>query len=60
MESIELITKELNSRLKDYELEGVEIVEEDAMLVQNYMANGSSLDEAIHIVLNGICETLGS
>ena len=57
-EEILSIQRELDEKKRQYELDGVEIVPEDAITVLNIMSNGLSKDEAIDEVLNGICEVL--
>ena len=56
--SIEDIQNELVSREKDYDLEGVEITEEDALYVDLLMKCGNSLDVAIGKCLEEIYECL--
>jgi len=56
--SIEDIQNELVSREKDYDLEGVEITEEDALYVNLLMKGGYSLEVAIGKCLEGIYECL--
>ena len=57
-EEILSIQKELDEKKRQYELDGVEIVLEDAITVLNIMSNGLSKDEAIDEVLNDICDVL--
>ena len=57
-EEILSIQRELDEKKRQYELDGVEIVPEDAITVLNIMSNGLSKDEAIDEVLNDICEVL--
>ena len=57
-EEIISIQRELDEKKRQYELDGVEIVLEDAITVLNIMSNGLSKDEAIDEVLNGICDVL--
>lgn len=57
-EEILSIQRELDEKKRQYELDGVEIVLEDAITVLNIMSNGLSKDEAIDEVLNDICEVL--
>ena len=57
-EEILSMQKELDEKKRQYELDGVEIVPEDAITVLNIMSNGLSKDEAIDEVLNDICEVL--
>ena len=57
-EEILSIQKELDEKKRQYELDGVEIVPEDAITVLNIMSNGLSKDEAIDEVLNDICDVL--
>ena len=57
-EEIISIQRELDEKKRQYELDGVEIVPEDAITVLNIMSNGLSKDEAIDEVLNDICDVL--
>ena len=57
-EEILSIQRELDENKRQYELDGVEIVLEDAITVLNIMSNGLSKDEAIDEVLNDICNVL--
>ena len=57
-EEILSIQRELDEKKRQYELDGVEIVPEDAITVLNIMSNGLSKDEAIDEVLNDICDVL--
>ena len=57
-EEILSIQRELDEKKRQYELDGVEIVLEDAITVLNIMSNGLSKDEAIDEVLNDICDVL--
>ena len=57
-EEIISIQRELDEKKRQYELDGVEIVPEDAITVLNIMSNGLSKDEAIGEVLNDICDVL--
>ena len=57
-EEIISIQRELDEKKRQYELDGVEIVLEDAITVLNIMSNGLSKDEAIDEVLNDICDVL--
>ena len=57
-EEILSIQRELDDKKRQYELDGVEIVPEDAITVLNIMSNGLSKDEAIDEVLNDICDVL--
>ena len=57
-EEILSIQRELDEKKRQYELDGVEIVLEDAITVLNIMSNGLSKDEAIDEVLNDICNVL--
>ena len=57
-EEILSIQRELDEKKHQYELDGVEITQEDAITVLNIMSNGLSKDEAIDEVLNGICDVL--
>ena len=56
--SIEDIKNELVSREKDYDLEGVEITEEDALYVDLLMKGGYCLEVAIGKCLEEIYECL--
>ena len=57
-EEIFSMQRELDEKKRQYELDGVEITQEDAITVLNIMSNGLSKDEAIDEVLNGIYEVL--
>ena len=57
-EEILSIQRELDEKKRQYELDGVEITQEDAITVLNIMSNGLSKDEAIGEVLNDICDVL--
>ena len=57
-EEIISIQRELDEKKRQYELDGVEITQEDAVNVLNMMSNGMSKDKAIDEVLNGIYEVL--
>ena len=57
-EEILSIQRELDEKKRQYELDGVEITQEDAITVLNIMSNGLSKDEAIDEVLNDICDVL--
>ena len=57
-EEILSIQRELDEKKRQYELDGVEIVLEDAITVLNIMSNGLPKDEAIDEVLNGIYEVI--
>ena len=57
-EEILSIQRELDEKKHQYELDGVEITQEDAITVLNIMSNGLSKDEAIDEVLNGIYEVI--
>ena len=57
-EEILSIQRELDEKKHQYELDGVEITQEDAITVLNIMSNGLSKDEAIGEVLNDICDVL--
>ena len=52
------ITRVLDEKKRQYELDGVEITSEDAVNVLNMMSKGLSKDKAIDEVLNGIYEVL--
>jgi hypothetical protein len=55
---ISYIIKELDNNKEAYDLDGVEITEDDALQVQDFMKNGVSFEEAIGAVLGGIREVL--
>ena len=57
-EEILSMQSELDEKKRQYELDGVEITQEDAITVLNIMSNGLSKDEAIDEVLNGIYEVI--
>ena len=57
-EEIISIQRELDEKKRQYELDGVEITQEDATTVLNMMCNGMSKDKAIDEVLNGIYEVI--
>ena len=57
-EEILSMQSELDEKKRQYELDGVEITQEDAITVLNIMSNGLSKDEAIDEVLNDICDVL--
>ena len=57
-EEILSMQRELDEKKRQYELDGVEITQEDAITVLNIMSNGLSKDEAIDEVLNGIYEVI--
>ena len=57
-EEIISIQRELDEKKRQYELDGVEITQEDATTVLNMMSKGLSKDKAIDEVLNGIYEVL--
>lgn len=52
--SIEDIIYELETRRGAYDLDGVEITQEDAEQVIEYMADGAPFEEAIDTLLDGI------
>ena len=52
------IIDEMLAIQKGYELEGVELTDEDAELALDYINQGMSKDDAIDKVLSGIRETL--
>ena len=52
------IIKVLESRLKNYDLEGVEICKEDAESVRNMVNQGVSFDDAVNATLEIISSTL--
>lgn len=55
---IEYIINELDDCKGAYDLDGVEITEDDALQVQDFMKDGASFDEAIDAVLDGIRDVL--
>ena len=55
---LENIIDDMLAIQKGYELEGVEITDEDGQLALDYMKQGMSKDDAIDKVLSGIRETL--
>ena len=57
-EEIISIQRELDEKKRQYELDGVEITQEDATTVLNMMSNGLTKDKAIDEVLNGIYEVI--
>ena len=57
-EEIISLQRELDEKKRQYELDGVEITQEDATTVLNMMSNGLSKDKAIDEVLNGIYEVI--
>ena len=57
-EEIISMQRELDEKKRQYELDGVEIVPEDAITVLNIMSNGLPKDEDIDEVLNDICDVL--
>ena len=57
-EEIISIMRVLDEKKRQYELDGVEITQEDAVNVLNIMSNGLSKDDAIDEVLNGIYEVI--
>ena len=57
-EEIFSMQRELDEKKRQYELDGVEITQEDAITVLNIMSNDLSKDDAIDEVLNGIYEVL--
>ena len=48
----------IDKTLKNYDLEGIEIVDEDLETIESLIIDGKSLEEATSIVLNNIRETL--
>ena len=54
----EKILELIDKKLKDYDLEGIEIVEEDLETIESLIIDGKSLEEATSIVLNNIREVL--
>ena len=57
-EEILSIQRKLDEKKRQYELDGVEITQEDAVNVLNMMSNGLTKDKAIDEVLNGIYEVI--
>ena len=57
-EEIISMQRELDEKKRQYELDGVEITQEDATTVLNMMSNGLSKDKSIDEVLNGIYEVI--
>lgn len=56
---INAILRELEAKKRDYELDGVELTEEDAQTVINFMNNDNmSQEEAIQATLSGISDCL--
>jgi hypothetical protein len=55
---INYIISELDSCKGAYDLDGVEITEDDAMQVLDFMKDGASFEEAVDAVLDGIREVL--
>jgi hypothetical protein len=55
---IDGIINELDDCKVAYDLDGVEITEDDAKQVQDFMKDGASFEEAIDAVLSGIREVL--
>ena len=56
--NVEDILYELEDAKYDYELDGVELTPEDAMMVIDELECGKTKDQAIDYVLSGIRETL--
>lgn len=50
--------KYLEQHLKDFELDGCEISEEDALYMLDLMKRGMNKDKAMETVLNGISDCL--
>ena len=57
-EEVLSIQRELDEKKRQYELDGVEITQEDVITVLNIMSNGLPKDDAIDEVLNDICDVL--
>jgi len=55
---INYIISELDDCKGAYDLDGVEITEDDALQVLDFMKNGASFEEAVDAVLDGIREVL--
>lgn len=56
---INAILRELEAKKRDYELDGVELTEEDAQTVINFMnSDNMSQEEAIQATLSGISDCL--
>ena len=55
---IEDILDELDDRKDAYDLDGVEITEDDALQVQDFMKDGATFEEAVDAVLDGIREVV--
>ena len=55
---IEDILDELDDRKDAYDLDGVEITEDDALRVKSLMKDGATFEEAVDAVLDGIREVV--
>jgi hypothetical protein len=55
---INYIISELDDCKGAYDLDGVEITEDDALQVLDFMKDGASFEEAVDAVLDGIREVL--
>lgn len=55
---VERVRPYLEERLSEYDLEGVEVVDEDCSSVLSLMENGSTLEEAVGKVLENIRDVL--
>lgn len=55
---INYIINELDDCKGAYDLDGVEITEDDALQVQVFMKDGASFEEAVDAVLDGIREVI--
>ncbi len=56
--TIENIISDLEHEKRHYDLDGVEITEEDALNVMNLVHDGVDKDKAVEIILNGIHDCL--
>lgn len=57
-QEIEDILFELDDMKYEFELDGVELTDRDAVAVLEEMKNGSTKDQAMRKVLGGICDIL--
>ena len=55
---IDYIINELDDYKGAYDLDGVEITEDDALQVLDFMKDGASFEEAVDAVLDGIREVI--
>ncbi len=55
---IEDILSELNDMKYEFELDGIELSDRDAIAVIEEMKNGATKEESIKKVLSGICDIL--